>query len=177
MKMKQELTVSRKAAVCSLQSGVRYQKKEIIAAVRHEAELLLREGRLSETKGYIQHADLSVYQHCCHVAYICCVLCIRLKLDVSWREMIRGALLHDYFLYDWHDTHAFNFRHAFGHPTMAMKNAQMDYHLTKKEMQIIQRHMWPLTVVPPTCTEAWVIVVADKICTLLEVFRKERVRL
>lgn len=172
MSMKQELT-----APCSLRSGVNYQKQELIEAVRREAALLLQEGRLSETKGFIQHADLSVYQHCCHVAYICCVLSVRMKLDVSWREMIRGALLHDYFLYDWHDTPPFNFRHAFGHPTMAMKNAMADYELTIKERQIIQRHMWPLTFMPPTCKEAWMIVLADKICTVLEVFRKERVRL
>lgn len=177
--MKQELTASgpQNAPAFMLRSGVKYQKKEIVAAVRSQAELLLQKGRLSETKGFIQHSDMSVYQHCCHVAYICCVICIRLNLDVSWEEMIRGALLHDYFLYDWHNTPPFNFRHAFGHPTMAMKNALMDYPLTEKEMQIIQRHMWPLTIVPPTCKEAWVIVLADKICTLLEVFRKERVRL
>lgn len=175
--MKKELTAERRTAQCSLRSGVKYQKKEIVAAIREQAEALLHEGRLSQTKGFIQHSDLSVYQHCCHVAYVCCVLCVRLGLDVSWEEMIRGALLHDYFLYDWHKCRAFDFHHAFGHPTLAMKNALMDYKLTTKEQQIIQRHMWPLTVIPPTCTEAWVIVAADKICTLLEVFRKERVRL
>ncbi len=160
-----------------LHPGVKYNKNEIITAIRQEAELLLQEGRLSETRQYVQHSDMSVFQHCCHVAYLCCVLSVRMGLDVSYRELIRGALLHDYFLYDWHHTHAFNFRHAFGHSTLAMKNALMDYPLTEKEMQIIQRHMWPLTVVPPTCKEGWVIVIADKICTILEVFRKERVRL
>lgn len=175
--MKQELTAMQTTAPCSLRTGVRYQKAEIVAAIREQAEALLREGRLSETKGFVQHGDMSVYQHCCHVAYICCVLCIRLGIDVSWKEMIRGALLHDYFLYDWHNLKAFDFHHAFGHPTLAMQNALRDYALTEKEKQIISRHMWPLTVVPPTCKEAWVIVAADKICTLLEFFRKERVRL
>lgn len=172
--MKHELAARRTAM---LHPGVKYNKNEIITAIRQEAELLLQEGRLSETRQYVQHSDMSVFQHCCHVAYLCCVLSVRMGLDVSYRELIRGALLHDYFLYDWHHTHAFNFRHAFGHPTLAMKNALMDYPLTEKEMQIIQRHMWPLTVVPPTCKEGWVIVIADKICTILEVFRKELVRL
>lgn len=28
--------------------------------------------------------------------------------------------------------------------------------------------MWPLTVVPPLCREAWVVSMADKYCSLLE---------
>lgn len=162
-----------------LQTGVRYSKKEIISAIRTQAEPLLKEGRLEKCKNFIQHSDISVYQHCCHVAYVSCVLCMKMGIHVSWNEMIRGALLHDYFLYDWHDPSrpAVDFRHAFGHPTLAMRNALADYKLTRKEMQIIQRHMFPLTPIPPTCREGWIIVLADKICTILEVLRKECVRL
>lgn len=175
--MKQALSAPKLHAVPTLQSGVKYTKRQIIAAIRHEAECLLHEGRLAQTKKYTQHSDMSVYQHCCHVAYMCCVLSMEIGIAVSWKELIRGALLHDYFLYDWHEGPHPNFRHAFGHPSRAMRNALADYQLTKKEMQIIQRHMWPLTIMPPTCREAWIIVLADKICTVLEVFRKERVRL
>ena len=160
-----------------LRSGVQYNKEEIVQAIKHQAKLLFAEGRLRETKGFTQHSDMSVFQHCAHVAYMSCVICVKLRLDVSWDELIRAALLHDYFLYDWHDGPAFNFKHAFGHPTFAANNAARDYHLTPKEIQIIKRHMWPLTIVPPTCREGWVVVLADKICTLLEVGRKERVRL
>ena len=28
--------------------------------------------------------------------------------------------------------------------------------------------MWPLTVVPPMCREAWIVTTADKWCSLLE---------
>ena len=165
------------AAAGFLRSGVKYSKREIVQAIQHQAKLLLAEGRLSETKQFIQHSDMTVFQHCAHVAYISCVLCVKLGLDVSWEDLIRASLLHDYFLYDWHELKAFDFRHAFGHPTMAMHNALADYKLTDKEKQIIQRHMWPLTIVPPTCREGWIVVLADKLCTLLEVGRKERVRL
>ncbi len=33
---------------------------------------------------------------------------------------------------------------------------------------IIIRHMFPLTLVPPTCTEAWIVCIADKICAIEE---------
>ena len=174
--MKATVNAAAKAA-CFLRSGVSYNKQEIVRAIEHQAKLLLAEGNLAKTKEYIQHSDMSVFQHCVHVAYISCLLCVKLKLNVSWDELIRAALLHDYFLYDWHDGPPFNFKHAFGHPTFAARNAARDYKLTAKEIQIIKRHMWPLTVVPPTCREGWIVVLADKICTLLEVARKERVRL
>ncbi len=160
-----------------LRAGVRYQKHEIVAAIRSQAIPLLASGRLAMTKQFVQHSDLSVFQHCAHVAYISCVICMKLGLRVDYQEMIRGALLHDYFLYDWHDRRACHPYHPTYHPTLAMRNASLDYSLTKKEKQIIQRHMWPLTIIPPTCPEAWAVTMADKICTLLEVFRKERVRL
>lgn len=180
MKMRHELSMSKQRHTPEFvpQIGEKYTKEMLIKAVRSQADVLVREGRLSKTKNFIQHSNLSVYQHCCHVAYMCCLLSNKLGLAVNYRELIRGALLHDYFLYDWHKRHRHpDFQHAFGHPSCALRNALEDYHLTEKEMQIIQRHMWPLTIIPPTCTEAWVIVLADKICTVLEVFRKERVRL
>lgn len=160
-----------------LHSGVKYNKAEIVHAIEYQARLLLTEGQLSKTKGFIQHSDMTVFQHCAHVAYISCLLCVKLGIRVSWNELIRAALLHDYFLYDWHNGPAVNFKHAFGHPTFAARNAAKDYQLTRKEVQIIKRHMWPLTFVPPTCREGWIVVLADKICTILEVGRKERVRL
>ncbi len=166
------------AAAGFLRSGVKYNKQEIVHAIEAHAKQLLSDGRLHLTKGYIQHSDMTVFQHCAHVAYISCVLCVKLGLkNISYDELIRASLLHDYFLYDWHDGPPFNFRHAFGHPTFAAHNAARDYKLTAKEIQIIKRHMWPLTIIPPTCREGWIVVLADKICTLLEVGRKECVRL
>ena len=175
--MKQALAAPRLQSVPILRNGVKYSKRRIIAAIRHEAEILIREGRLARTKEFIQHSDMTVFQHVCHVAYMSCVLSMELGIDVNYRELIRGALLHDYFLYDWHKGKHPDFGHAFGHPGRALRNALRDYKLTEREVQIIRHHMWPLTVIPPTCREAWLVIAADKICTFLEVIRKERVRL
>ena len=54
---------------------------------------------------------------------------------------------------------------------MASKNARKEYHLTRREEDIIKKHMWPLTVVPPLCREAWVVTAADKYCSLLETLK------
>ena len=76
--------------------------------------------RFLETKEYMQHGHISVYEHCIEVAYTSCYLAARFKIDVDYWSMIRGALLHDYFLYDWHiagdNSHHF---HGFTHPKRA----------------------------------------------------------
>ena len=50
----------------------------------------------------------------------------------------------------------------------AKRNAEMDYTLSPRVKNIIARHMFPLTPVPPTCTEAWIVCIADKICAIEE---------
>jgi uncharacterized protein len=88
-------------------------------------------------------------------------------MRVHEHELVRGALLHDYYLYDWHDPR--NTGHATQHPLRALRNAEEDFGLTERERNIIASHMWPL---PPTripkCVEAWIVCAADKWCSLIE---------
>ena len=63
---------------------------------------LNRQGRLQEEKLAKQHGSTSVYQHSINVAYLSLWLAGRLPLRTDRRALVRGALLHDYFLYDWH---------------------------------------------------------------------------
>ena len=88
-----------------------------------------------------------------------------LPIQVNMDALVIGALLHDYFLYDWHDGKGRHF-HGFTHPGCAKRNAEMDYTLSPRVKNIIARHMFPLTPVPPTCTEAWIVCIADKICAI-----------
>ena len=100
----------------------------------------------------------------------------KLHIRCNRRDLIRGALLHDYFLYDWHDNeHKQPYKlHGFYHPGIALKNASEEYELTDREKEIIKKHMWPLTVIPPTCREAWIVSCADKWCSLMETFHVHR---
>ncbi len=100
----------------------------------------------------------------------------KLGIDCCRDEMVRGALLHDYFLYDWHEKKADVKRrlHGFYHPGIALANADREYSLTPRERDIIQKHMWPLTVKVPLCREAWLVTAADKWCSLMETFYLHR---
>ena len=51
---------------------------------------------------YIQHGTTSTLDHCIAVAYVSFAMAKKLNIHCDYNSLIRGALLHDYFLYDWH---------------------------------------------------------------------------
>ena len=125
------------------------RRRAIEARVAAAAARLEKEGRYTATRRCIQHGKVSVYAHCVSVADTACVLAETLHLRVNERALIRGALLHDYFLYDWHNQDNGHRLHGFSHPYTSLKNAKRDYSITKREADIIVKHMFPLTIVPP----------------------------
>lgn len=129
---------------------------------------LCEQGRLLEEQNAMQHGSTSVYEHSVNVAYKSLLLAENFRLPVDKQSLVRGALLHDYFLYDWHQKDSSHRLHGFRHPKTALGNAQRDYHLNWKEKNIIARHMFPLIPVPPQCREAWIVCLADKWCALGE---------
>ena len=50
-----------------------------------------------------------------------------------------------------------------------MNNAIAHFHITKKEQNMILRHMWPLTPIPPRWKEGFVLLYTDKFCSTAEV--------
>lgn len=146
------------------------EKKQqyFLSVVREVGE----QSRLMETRKFFQHGSTSVYRHSLRVAYVSYCLAIYLRLPVRPYELIRGALLHDYFLYDWHDReHSHRRPHGFYHPEAAWQNACRDFRLTQREENIIRRHMFPLTAVPPRYLEAWLVCFVDKVCSVRETFQ------
>lgn len=144
-----------------------------VEEVRRAARVLEQEGRLSQCREFMQHGDYSVYDHVVNVALRSLAFADWLErrgVKVDRASLVRGALLHDYFLYDWHNpdpNDPLNLR-GYTHPWTALRNAEQDFQLTKRERTIIVRHMFPLTVIPPTCREAWIVCMADKLCAVRE---------
>ena len=145
------------------------------------ADILLSE-KFTMLKEFIQHGNVTVYEHCIHVALCAIKLNRKLGINARERELIRGALLHDYFLYDWHNADAPGNTHpklhGFYHPGIALRNATRDFTLSEREKDIIRKHMWRLTLNPPRCREAWVVCLADKYSSTLETLklRKGKIR-
>ena len=116
----------------------------------------------------IQHGDVTVFDHSVNVAETSIAFAAKLPITVNEESLIKGALLHDYFLYDWHNKEQSPGLHGFKHPYIALKNAEEDYDLNDIEKNIILRHMFPLVPIPPRCKEAWIVCVADKYSALGE---------
>lgn len=129
---------------------------------------LNREGRMKNSRNFIQHGSTSVYKHSVRVAYYSLLAAEFFHLDAHRKELVRGALLHDYFLYDWHEKNKSHNLHGFRHPFTALRNANADYKLTEREQNIILRHMFPLIPIPPVCMEGWIVCMVDKGCSLYE---------
>lgn len=149
---------------------------ELIKMIRE----LETDGRLESEKYYFQHGNTTVYEHSIRVAQVSLYIASKLRVRVNEKDLMRGALLHDYFLYDWHHKNKEHCLHGFRHPYTALVNAKTDFILNAKEENIILRHMFPLTPIPPFYREAWIVCIADKYCALEEslrpLFRTRRCR-
>ena len=125
--------------------------------------------KIVEMKKFIQHGSVDTYSHCKKVAETSFWLSRRLHMKVDEKSLVRGALLHDFYLYDWHDGKPERKRHGFTHPLVALANADREFSLNDIERNIIGSHMWPLTLRRvPRCKEAVLVCLADKQCSLIE---------
>ena len=139
---------------------------------RHGGDILSSPGMLRQRR-YMQHGRVSVYRHSLAVALMCVKLSRALRLRVDERSLVRGALLHDYFLYDWHDPDPSHRWHGFRHPFTALRNAKRDFELTPVEENMIVSHMFPMVPRLPRFRESVILCVADKMCAAGEVFRRK----
>jgi len=158
------------------------KRKKIREVLKKHGHEILNSHSFLKSHGFIQHGDMSVYEHSVNVADRALRINRFLHAKCSERELVRGALLHDYFLYDWHidgkDKGNIHPKlHGFFHPSTALKNANRDFILTDREKDIIKKHMWPLTIVPPLCREAWIVTLADKYCSTMEALGLHRARI
>lgn len=130
--------------------------------------------RLPQTAGYLQHGSTSCLMHCIAVAYYSYQLSKKLRiLKLNEKDLIRGALLHDYFLYDWHIKDSSRPLHGTNHPEIACRNAEQDFRLSDIERDIIRKHMFPCTIIPPRYLESAIVCIVDKFCSINESFRKK----
>lgn len=79
------------------------------------AKELLGDARVWDMQKYIQHGSISCLEHSFVVSYYSFTLVRKLRMSCDERSLVRGALLHDYFLYDWHEAEDWHRLHGFRH--------------------------------------------------------------
>lgn len=131
---------------------------------------LLEEPGIQKLNEFIQHSDITLLMHVRAVSYMTYTFCKTLGWD--YRAGARAGLLHDYVTYDWHDPDPSHRLHGFRHPGFAVKNSKAITELSAREENMIHRHMWPLTPIPPKYREAWALTLVDKVLATQETLRK-----
>lgn len=131
-----------------------------------------KDSQFLSTKQHVQHGKTSVYRHSVSVAYLSYRFAKKLHIKVNYRSLLRGALLHDYFLYDWHAPIPERFLHGYYHPGRALKNAKKHFELNALEEDIIKNHMFPMTIWLPKSREAVIVSLVDKYISTVETVKR-----
>lgn len=122
---------------------------------------LLKEPQVRRLGECNHHFGKTRLDHVLDVAWLAFMVSKRFPLDHD--AVVRGALLHDLFYYDW--LREGPSWHGVRHPRIALENARTVTTLSGKEEDIIKKHMWPLTVVLPKYAEAWIVCFSDIYCS------------
>lgn len=144
-------------------------KERIAEVVLEHGREILYSPNMEYEKTQRQHGNTTCFKHSVSVAYLSVWMAKVFRSEVDMKSLVRGALLHDYFLYDWRESDPSHKWHGFTHAKTACKNADRDFGLNDVEKDIILRHMFPLNITPPKYKESAIICCADKLCALLEV--------
>lgn len=134
-----------------------------------------------QLRSFVHHGpENSVYDHSVAVAEAACSIARRMRLSGDeTASVVRAALLHDFFGYDWHGDrfrrylrHFSGIRrlthmHGFIHGHIAAGRARACFGLSERECEAIARHMFPLSAMPRTRI-AWIVTLADKAVAVKE---------
>lgn len=142
------------------------KKYEADADYMATVQALMTHPRVLEMSAYPHHGKVDCLSHSIDVSYTAYQIGRILKLDFV--ALARGGLLHDLYLYDWHIKGDRRGLHGFTHAKNAYHNAKDLIDLTDKEKDMILKHMWPLNASLPKYKETFILMVADRYCTIKE---------
>ena len=154
------------------------RKKEEIQLLKEFVSIVsdvLHSEEFKGMKNYKHHVKGSLYDHSVKVAYLCFKHHKRFGLKIDIKEFVRGAILHDYYLYDLHDESNSHKLHWFKHPGKALQNDMKKYPgPTCVQKDMIKKHMFPLPIIPPKTKAGWLVCLYDKIAAVSDRFGENK---
>ncbi len=102
-----------------------------------ELEEMKRDPRIQRLRDFQQHKCSNTYDHVFHVARTSHAIEQKLHLKVDEKSLARGAVLHDYYLYDFREHPMGAYEHGTSHANTALQNAEKDFELNEIERNII----------------------------------------
>lgn len=146
----------------------------VISILKEKLNYFLKDIDFHDMKTNIQHGSTNCVLHSVAVTHFSLIVAAKLHLNVNYMDIATGALLHDYFLYDWHDKSKCHKWHGYKHPFIALNNATKKWNLNDVEKDIITTHMFPLTLSKmPKYKESALVCIMDKLCAIYETFARK----
>lgn len=144
-------------------------RKIIIGKWNKYLDELVQNKYIQAMKFFIHHTKWTVLEHSIHVARKA-ILNASKKKDVDYQSLVRGCLLHDFYLYNWRDHEEYHKPHLKKHPQIAFENASKVFgDINDIEKEIITRHMWPVNAKGKIKhKETKICIMADKSCSIKE---------
>lgn len=123
-----------------------------------------------EMRRFQAHRGTSVYDHSVGVMRVSLRMAARFHMrEARMRRLAVAAMLHDFYLYDYHGRRTLDGWHAWRHPAVALENASRLFELEPDVRNAIRAHMFPGTLFHvPRYSIGWVVSVSDKLCAVLE---------
>jgi len=130
---------------------------------------LLRHPDVQAMKTYNHHREVTTHFHSMYVSYTVMKMCEALHPSEE-REIVRAALLHDFYLYEWY-TEKHEEKHIWYHPKQSVKNIEARFgKLSDMQRNMILAHMFPMSYETPSSLGAWLLTAADKRCATNDYF-------
>ncbi len=131
-------------------------------------QAFLNDEKILRMKDISMHRGSNCYLHSFKVAKKAIKKSLNRK-DVNLEVVLLGAILHDYYLYDWRKDRSKLKKHAKNHPNIAIENAVKDFNISEEVKKVIKSHMWPLNIKDyPKSKEAKIVSISDKAVTIGE---------
>ena len=124
--------------------------------------------KIQQMKAVEMHRGSNTFIHSFRVAKVAVKRALRHK-KVDLETLLVGAILHDYYLYNWRTDRSKLKKHGKNHPKIAANNAKADFDVTNEVQDVIKQHMWPINLKEfPKTREARIVNLADDHVALLE---------
>lgn len=142
-------------------------KEEAQAYLEDFLERYAKDERILRMAEFIHHPGVSTYTHSIRVVQKAVNVALRLHISVNWEDLLLAALLHDFYLYDFHEKSSF--RNGIVHPLKAVDNAITLFDANENVTSAIRTHMFPVIFWRiPTRREGWIVSIADKLVAIKE---------
>lgn len=123
----------------------------------------LNHPKVVETKKYSHHG-INRFDHSYRVALH--TYNITKAFHLNYKSATKAAILHDFFLDEVKDENAI--KKLTNHPQVAVNNAKKYFDINEMEEDIIKKHMFPITFVPPKYIEGWIVDIIDDYVSIYE---------